>query len=813
MRNEYELWSIEVDAFNQLVTSIQAYEQSESVNQLSLLECYGLAWMLGEFVIQNKDAAYKDGISAIIKSVKRIFLHDMRLENDAANKFIREIVNLKIELNKTYENYSQETFDETLCENIKSSREKIYKEISNAIQTVLNWHEKNDFGIFALGALLEPWLDITYRDCIIIYNDNINLTNINKFYNILQFVLFVLQSPTADSINRLSKITSLNLPNEFNLLKEKNKILNTESIIKPILHYKDFETKLSTWVEKISIRLTANRTVKRFFYGDFIYINDGFQETTKNIKNDILKHYNNMEFLYLSARHNIFNLVELKNRYSKCVDSQEISQQSRKTELFLLFEEIAICVTYLLHNLVTYLNYEKRSSFHYENILTLMNAKEEDFNINQDAISLLKLVSEIYHVYYQLYIDNKKIHKKLNEIHFSNEMNNRLQNIQEIFINIRNQQQNRDKKINDNSYYQNKPMTVSLGWTELKDYDTHQNYFVDKSLFIKHVLEEKYERVLFFGLPSGFGKTTNLLMLHRFLSADKYHLNNKNLFKKLKIWDEDNQTFRKYFGKYPVIYLNFFAIEGGNFHETLNNLQHQLFQCYLEYEGEYEDFLYKSGEKENIISQVLRKKCTEEEIIYSFQTFIEFVNKKHSNTLYLLIDNFDALVNVENDVALLNFMKNLFSTLLNPSINIRTIIASKTNSVDTNPIYSNEYVNILSENSKLTFRSDFGFTKEEVKTLLEFAENNKQLPENSYQKMQEAIEQYKVSDLFQISGQDVYWPSGTLRKILGKYVDPKIHFEMKHFGFKSWTSSFFGAKNRNIEKSSTPTQQEDFSLK
>jgi len=79
--------------------------------------------------------------------------------------------------------------------------------------------------------------------------------------------------------------------------------------------------------------------------------------------------------------------------------------------------------------------------------------------------------------------------------------------------------------------------------------------------------------------------------------------------------------------------------------------------------------------------------------------------------------------------------------------------------------------------------------------------------------MQEAIEQYKVSDLFQISGQDVYWPSGTLRKILGKYVDPKIHFEMKHFGFKSWTSSFFGAKNRNIEKSSTPTQQEDFSLK
>jgi hypothetical protein len=93
-----------------------------------------------------------------------------------------------------------------------------------------------------------------------------------------------------------------------------------------------------------------------------------------------------------------------------------------------------------------------------------------------------------------------------------------------------------------------------------------EGYFhVDKSLFIKELLDKKTE-VTLIPRPRRFGKTLNISMLKYFFEMsdeDRTHL-----FKHKLVWKHEN--YRKELGQYPVVFLQKVVTKKKSVEEFLN---------------------------------------------------------------------------------------------------------------------------------------------------------------------------------------------------------------------------------------------------
>ena len=99
----------------------------------------------------------------------------------------------------------------------------------------------------------------------------------------------------------------------------------------------------------------------------------------------------------------------------------------------------------------------------------------------------------------------------------------------------------------------------------------NNEYYVDKTLYIKDVLSPWTSRAQVFTRPKGFGKTMFMNMLSSFLSIDSKNPGDtsvqQKLFKGTKI-TEDREFCEKYMGQHPFIYINLKDAYGDNFEEA-----------------------------------------------------------------------------------------------------------------------------------------------------------------------------------------------------------------------------------------------------
>lgn len=96
---------------------------------------------------------------------------------------------------------------------------------------------------------------------------------------------------------------------------------------------------------------------------------------------------------------------------------------------------------------------------------------------------------------------------------------------------------------------------LSIGLDDFKKLRQQNYYYVDKTLFIKELIDKKGE-VNLFTRPRRFGKTLNLSMLRYFFEKVGNEEENKALFKGLAILKE-GEKYTSLMGKYPIIYLSF----------------------------------------------------------------------------------------------------------------------------------------------------------------------------------------------------------------------------------------------------------------
>ncbi len=257
---------------------------------------------------------------------------------------------------------------------------------------------------------------------------------------------------------------------------------------------------------------------------------------------------------------------------------------------------------------------------------------------------------------------------------------------------------------------------INLGNSDFKSIIEGDNYFVDKSLFIKEIIRIQ-SQVLLIPRPRRFGKTLNLSMLRYFF--DVRHPENQTLFANLKIWQcEDEIKWHQ--GKYPVIYLSFKDAKLNSWKDCLSHIQ-------LEIAGIFEQYKYLLNndllsEAEAIIFNEIRMRTVDKTVLQSsLKLLSEYLYRYYNQKVVILIDEYDAPIQsgykkYYDDV--ISFMRNLLSGAYKDNSYLFKGIITGILRVSRESIFSG--LNNIAVYSVLNyeFSDKFGFTESEVKQII-----------------------------------------------------------------------------------------------
>jgi len=281
---------------------------------------------------------------------------------------------------------------------------------------------------------------------------------------------------------------------------------------------------------------------------------------------------------------------------------------------------------------------------------------------------------------------------------------------------------------------------LPVGVSDFKDIVTGDYYYVDKTLFIKEIMD-KGDKILLIPRPRRFGKTLNLSMLKYFydccpqtLSADKDANSVRvvsgtgppvdsygKLFDSLAI-SRAGKKYLDHMGKYPVIFLSFRDIKEPDWEITYRKIKKLILDEYLRHDYLLSSPKLKSQEKD-YFRRIIDLKGLYEDYEKSLEKLLIFLCRYYGQRAVILIDEYDAPVHAgyHSDFyeQIVNFIRNFLcgglkdtDQFLQKSVvtGIMRIAKESIFSGLNNPgVYT-----LLAEE----FDEQFGFTEQEVEALL-----------------------------------------------------------------------------------------------
>ncbi len=257
---------------------------------------------------------------------------------------------------------------------------------------------------------------------------------------------------------------------------------------------------------------------------------------------------------------------------------------------------------------------------------------------------------------------------------------------------------------------------LNIGQSDFKDIIENDNYFIDKSLLIKEIIEVE-KNVLLLPRPRRFGKTLNLSMLKYYFDISEPE--NEKLFANLKIWQTENKI-KKHCGKYPVIYLSFKDAKANTWEVVLEHLKIEIAKLYNEYYYIFESNVLHENEKIKF-NKILNETAKQTDFETSIKQLSEYLHRYHKQKVVILIDEYDTPIQsgygkFYDDVV--PFMRNLLSGAFKDNSYLYKGVITGILRVSKESIFTG--LNNLSVFSifKNGFSDRFGFTETEVKQIL-----------------------------------------------------------------------------------------------
>ena len=244
-------------------------------------------------------------------------------------------------------------------------------------------------------------------------------------------------------------------------------------------------------------------------------------------------------------------------------------------------------------------------------------------------------------------------------------------------------------------------------------------YYVDKTLLIQDFLDQR-PMVSLFTRPRRFGKTLNMDMLRVFF--EKMKEDTSVYFKDKLIWN-CGEEYKAYQGKYPVIFLSFKDVKCSSWEETFQNIKGLIaeeYQRHIELETSDKLNIY---EKEKF-SQIAGGISDRADYQMSLKYLSLFLHKHYGEKAIIIVDEYDTPIQqgylcgfYEETIT---FMRNLFSGGLKDNAHLAYGFLTGILRVAKESIFSG--LNNLTIYSILDkkYSQYFGFTKEEVREMLEY---------------------------------------------------------------------------------------------
>ena len=244
-------------------------------------------------------------------------------------------------------------------------------------------------------------------------------------------------------------------------------------------------------------------------------------------------------------------------------------------------------------------------------------------------------------------------------------------------------------------------------------------YYVDKTLLLRDFLDER-PQVSLFTRPRRFGKTLNMDMIRTFF--EKTDEDTSVYFRDKKIWS-CGEEYRRYQGKYPVIYVTFKDVKCETWETTFDMIS-KIIRNEFERHSELLESERISPFEKKYITNVLNGDADENDIALSLLNLSRMLHAHHGTAPIIIIDEYDTPIQQGHMRGfyekVIDFMRNLFSGGLKDNPHLSYGFLTGILRVAKESIFSG--LNNLKINSILDDRYSeyFGFTSDEVQEMAEY---------------------------------------------------------------------------------------------
>lgn len=254
---------------------------------------------------------------------------------------------------------------------------------------------------------------------------------------------------------------------------------------------------------------------------------------------------------------------------------------------------------------------------------------------------------------------------------------------------------------------------------------TNDFYYVDKTLFIKELLQN-WGEVNLFTRPRRFGKTLSMSMLKSFFETGS----DPTLFDGLKIAKE-KELCEKYMGKFPVISISLKSVDGLKYRSALAALQTVIGNEAMKFQFLKESERLSEEEKEAYCQLIEIGSgesgiyaMSEDVAATSLKTLSQLLTRHYGQKVILLIDEYDVPLDKAFQVGyydeMVNLIRNLLGNALKTNDSLYFAVLTGCLRVSKESIFTG--LNNLKVHTISDVRYDeyFGFTDADVDEMLAF---------------------------------------------------------------------------------------------
>ena len=266
---------------------------------------------------------------------------------------------------------------------------------------------------------------------------------------------------------------------------------------------------------------------------------------------------------------------------------------------------------------------------------------------------------------------------------------------------------------------------LPIGIDDFKKLRENDFYYIDKTLFIKEILDNRSE-VKLFTRPRRFGKTLELSMLKYFFEAGHdpggFETDNSGLFQGLKIMDA-GERYAKDLGRYPVISLSLKSSKQPDFGMAFDAVVNEISKEFDRHNYIISGDILLPEEKEQYI-RIRGKRASQIEYATALEFLTRCLKKVYRKNVIILLDEYD--VPLENAYfkgfyeKMTDFIRSLFESALKTNPNLEFAVITGCLRVTKESIFTGlnnlEIISIMNTN----YAEYFGFTQEEVECMLSY---------------------------------------------------------------------------------------------